>query len=111
MNNIKIVYDTMNDLPENMKDKYDIDMLPTTIIFQSEEYKAGVDIDNDEFYKLLRENKEVPTTSQVTYMTFKETFEKYLNEGKKTLSICSDILSVGIAKFSQPKAISSSTIL
>ena len=36
MNNIKIVYDTMNDLPENMKDKYDIDMLPTTIIFQSE---------------------------------------------------------------------------
>ncbi len=85
MNNIKIVYDTMNDLPENMKDKYDIDMLPTTIIFQSEEYKAGVDIDNDEFYKLLRENKEVPTTSQVTYMTFKETFEKYLNEGKKVL--------------------------
>ena len=54
MNNIKIIYDTMNDLPENIDGKYDIDMLPTTIIFQGKEYKAGVDIDNDEFYKLLR---------------------------------------------------------
>ena len=78
MNNIKIIYDTMNDLPENIDGKYDIDMLPTTIIFQGKEYKAGVDIDNDEFYKLLRDNKEIPTTSQVTYMTFKETFEKYV---------------------------------
>ena len=57
MNNIKIIYDTMNDLPENVKGKYDIDMLPTTIIFQGKEYKAGVDIDTDEFYKLLRDNK------------------------------------------------------
>ena len=77
MNNIKIIYDTMNDLPENIKGKYDIDMLPATIIFQGKEYKAGVDIDTDEFYKLLRDNKEIPTTSQVTYITFKETFEKY----------------------------------
>ena len=85
MNNIRIIYDTMNDLPENIDGKYDIDMLPTTIIFQGKEYKAGVDIDNDEFYKLLRDNKEIPTTSQVTYMTFKETFEKYVKEGKKVL--------------------------
>ena len=75
----------MNDLPKNIDEKNDIDMLPTTIIFQGKEYKAGVDIDNDEFYKLLRDNKEIPTTSQVTYMTFKETFEKYVKEGKKVL--------------------------
>lgn len=31
-----------NDLPENIDGKYDIDMLPTTIIFQGKEYKAGV---------------------------------------------------------------------
>lgn len=85
MNNIKIIYDTMNDLPDNIADKYDIEMLPATIIFQGKEYKAGVDIDNGEFYKLLRNSKEMPTTSQVTYITFKETFEKYLNEGKKVL--------------------------
>ena len=27
----------------------------------------------------------MPTTSQVTYATFKDTFEKYLDEGKKIL--------------------------
>ncbi len=87
MNNIKIIYDTMNDLPQYMEDnnKYDIDMLPATIIFDGKEYRAGVDINTDEFYKLLRTNKEIPTTSQVTYMTFKETFEKHLSEGKKVL--------------------------
>lgn len=60
-------------------------MLPATIIFDGKEYRAGVDINTDEFYKLLRTNKEIPTTSQVTYITFKETFEKYLSEGKKVL--------------------------
>lgn len=87
MNNIKIIYDTMNDLPQYMEDnnKYDIEMLPATIIFDGKEYRAGVDINTDEFYKLLRTNKEIPTTSQVTYITFKETFEKYLSEGKKVL--------------------------
>lgn len=85
MNNIKIIYDTMNDLPENIKDKYDIEMLPATIIFKDKEYKAGVDINNEEFYKLLRNTKDIPSTSQVTYITFKEIFEKYLKEGKKVL--------------------------
>ena len=60
-------------------------MLPASIIVQGKDNKAGVDIDTDEFYKLLRDNKEIPTTSQVTYITFKETFEKYLKEGKKVL--------------------------
>ena len=83
MNNIKIIYDTMNDLPDGIKEKYDIEMLPATIIFEDKEYKAGIDINNEEFYKILRNNKDIPKTSQVSYMTFKETFEKYLNEGKK----------------------------
>ena len=38
-----------------------------------------------DYANVLRDNKEIPTTSQVTYMTFKETFEKYVKEGKKVL--------------------------
>ncbi|MDO7205365.1 DegV family protein [Paraclostridium bifermentans] len=37
--------------------------------------KAGVDIGEDEFYKLLRSSENIPSTSQITYATFKETFE------------------------------------
>lgn len=85
MSNIQIICDTMNDVPKEIVEKYNIEILPATIVFDGIEYKAGVDIQGDEFYKMLRSSNSMPTTSQVTYATFKDTFEKYLNEGKKIL--------------------------
>ena len=85
MSNIQIICDTMNDVPKEIVEKYNIEILPATIVFDGIEYKAGVDIEGDEFYKMLRSSNSMPTTSQVTYATFKDTFEKYLNEGKKIL--------------------------
>ena len=42
MNDIQIIYDTMNDVPEEIISKYNnITMLSTNIIFQEKEYKAG----------------------------------------------------------------------
>lgn len=96
MNDIQIIYDTMNDVPEEIISKYNnITMLSTNIIFQEKEYKAGVDINTNEFYKLLRNSKEIPKTSQITYYTYKETFEKYLNEGKKILYMAGSSKSSG----------------
>ena len=85
MSDIKIICDTMNDVPQEIVDKYDIDVLPATIIFEEKEYRAGVDINGDEFYKMLRKSKDMPKTSQITYATFTEVFNKYLSEGKKVL--------------------------
>ncbi|WP_373599746.1 DegV family protein [Paraclostridium bifermentans] len=95
MSNIKILCDTMNDVPNNIMENYDIEILPTTIIFEGKEYKAGVDIDGDEFYKLLRSTENIPSTSQITYATFKETFEKYINEGKKVLYLAGSSAASG----------------
>ena len=85
MSNIQIICDTMNDVPKEIVEKFNIEILPATIVFDGIEYKAGVDIEGDEFYKMLRSSNSMPTTSQVTYATFKDTFEKYLDEGKKIL--------------------------
>ncbi|WP_250675323.1 DegV family protein [Paraclostridium ghonii] len=95
MSNIKILCDTMNDVPENIMEEYDIEVLPTTIIFEGKEYQAGVDIGEDEFYKLLRSTESIPSTSQITYATFKETFEKYINEGKKVLYLAGSSAASG----------------
>ena len=95
MSNIKIICDTMNDLPENIMKNYDIEILPATIVFEGKEYKAGVDIDGDEFYQLLRGSESIPSTSQITYATFKETFEKYINEGKKVLYLAGSSAASG----------------
>lgn len=95
MSNIKVLCDTMNDVPDNIKEAYDIEVLPTTIIFEGKEYKAGVDIGEDDFYKLLRSTESIPSTSQITYAIFKETFEKYINEGKKVLYLAGSSAASG----------------
>lgn len=95
MSNIKIICDTMNDVPQDIVNKYDIDVLPATIIFNEKEYKAGVDLSGDEFYKILRESEEIPKTSQITYATFTEVFNKYINEGKQILYLAGSSVSSG----------------
>lgn len=82
MNKIKIICESMSDLPTKIEE---VEILPVTIIFEGKEYRAGVDLDTDEFYKKLRNSSSMPTTSQVTYTTFREVFERYINEGYKVL--------------------------
>ena len=87
MINIKLVCDSLADLPKELIKKYDIEVVPLSILFNGKEYIDGVDITKDEFYKMLRESKDLPKTSQVTYMNFKNTFERLIDEGNDILYI------------------------
>lgn len=84
MSKIKIICESMSDL---LVENKDIEILPVNIAFEGKEYKAGVDLTTDEFYKMLRNSSAMPTTSQVTYNTFYEVFEKYIKEGYEVLYI------------------------
>ena len=77
---IKIVCDSMSDVPEVIIEKYDVEIVPLTVIFNGVEYIDGIDINNKQFYKMLRESEVMPKTSQVTYSQFKEVFEKYKDD-------------------------------
>ncbi len=77
---IKIVCDSMSDVPDIIIEKYDVEIVPLTVIFNGVEYIDGVDINNKQFYKMLRESEVMPKTSQVTYSQFKEVFEKYKDD-------------------------------
>ena len=74
---IKLVCDSLCDVPKELVEKYEIDIVPLNIILKDEEYKEGIDITNEEFYKRMKEKTEVPKTSQATYIQFKEVFDKY----------------------------------
>lgn len=87
MNNLKIICDSLADVPENLVKRYNIEVIPLTIRINEVDYKDGVNITNEEFYKLIRESDEMPKTSQATYIQFKEIFEKYIKEGKSILYI------------------------
>lgn len=78
--NIKLICDSLCDVPNELITKYDIDVIPLTIIVGDKEYKDGVDLTNKEFYKMMKEIDGVPKTSQATYMQFKEAFDKYKGE-------------------------------
>ena len=77
---IKIICDGIANIPNEFIEKHDIEVLPLTVIFNDVEYIDGVDINNKDFYKMLRESDSMPKTSQVTYAQFKEAFEKYKDE-------------------------------
>lgn len=84
---IKLVCDSISDMPKELIEKYDIDMLPLRVIIEGKEYLAGIEIDNDEYYKILKTSETIPTTSQVTYIDFKEKFEEYTTKGIDILYI------------------------
>lgn len=95
MKDIKIICDSLSDIPNELIEKYDIEVVPLTVILNEKEYKDGVDISNDEFYKTLREENVYPKTSQATYAQFKEVFEKYVNQGKRVLYIAGSSVATG----------------
>lgn len=95
MNDLKLICDSLSDIPKSFIDKYDIEIVPLTVILEGEEYKDGVDISNDEFYSRLRKGNVYPKTSQATYAQFKEIFEKYTKQGQKVLYIAGSSVATG----------------
>lgn len=77
---IKLMCDSLCDIPKEVISKYNIDVIPLTIIVEGKEYKESVDITNKEFYKMMKEINTIPKTSQATYIQFKEAFDKYKDE-------------------------------
>ena len=74
---IKIICDSISDLPIEIIEKYNIDIVPLTVIFDNKEYLAGETLTTKEFYKILRDTDIMPKPSQATYVQFKSAFEKY----------------------------------
>lgn len=95
MSDIKIICDSMSDLTKEQVEKYDIEVLPLTIILEDKEYRDGIDIELDEFYKILKDKKVYPKTSQVTYGQFKTVFDKYIAEGKTIFYIAASANATG----------------
>ncbi|MCC0683798.1 DegV family protein [Clostridioides sp. ZZV15-6383] len=78
---IKLVCDSLCDIPDEISEKDYIEIVPLTVVFNYKEYIEGVDIKKEEFYKKVKEIKQIPKTSQATYMEFKEVFDKFTEEG------------------------------
>ena len=60
---VKVIVDSTSDLPQELAEKYDIDIVPVYIHYEDKMYADGIDLKVEDYYKMLREFKELPTTS------------------------------------------------
>lgn len=84
---IKLICDSLCDIPKEIEEKDYVEVVPLTVIFGDKEYRDNIDISNDKYYQMLRKSTTLPKTSQVTYVQFKEVFDKYIKEGKDIICI------------------------
>ena len=84
---IKLFTDSAADLPQHYRDKYDIDVVPLSVIFGTEEFKDQVTLSHDEFWRKLINSEELPATNQVNPHEFAEAFEPYVNDGYTILYV------------------------
>ncbi|MCH5186056.1 MAG: DegV family protein [Oscillospiraceae bacterium] len=70
---IKIMVDTSSDISHETAEKYDISVLPILSVFGDKTYDTWNDITNKEFFQMLKDSEEIPTTAQTPYTVMRET--------------------------------------
>lgn len=94
-----VITDSASYLDPVVAAKYNITVLPITVIFGTQEYRDGIDITSQEFLRKLAATKNLPTTAQVTMGQMQEAFDTLAAKGYDE-AICVN-LSSGITTFYQ----------
>ncbi len=83
---IAIVTDSTCDLPNDLVRKYNIHVIPQSIIWGGEELRDGIDITPTDFYHRLETDPVIPTSSQPTPSQFKALFEEIASSGAEQIA-------------------------
>lgn len=102
--NVRIITDSGCDIsPEAEKElaKYLV-IMPFAVTINNETKMDRIDIQPDEFYKILKENEEIPKHSQITQIQFEDKYRELYSEGVREI-IVDVINSAGSQTFAQAK--------
>ena len=84
---MQIVSDRGMDMAPEQMAGLDIHLVPLTLTLDGKTYRSGVDIQPDEFYRLLSATESFPTTSQPSAGDFAELYRKLAATDPEILSI------------------------
>ena len=84
---MQIVSDRGMDLAPEQMEGLDIHLVPLVLTLDGKSYRSGVDIQPDEFYRLLSSTESFPTTSQPSAGDFAEIYRKLAATDPEILSI------------------------
>ncbi|MBN1191399.1 MAG: DegV family protein [Dehalococcoidales bacterium] len=82
---VKIITDSMADLPVDLIKKHNITVIPVNVLFGMDCYRDGVDMTTEQFYDKLVASKTIPTTAVPSLGTFVDIFKKVLEEADELL--------------------------
>ncbi|MBN1370447.1 MAG: DegV family protein [Anaerolineaceae bacterium] len=84
---IALITDSTCDIPAEWREKYEIIVVPLTIIFGDQQYLDGVDMSAEEFYDRLLKDPIHPSTSQPTPQMFLDAFRQALDNGAQEIMV------------------------
>ncbi len=84
---IALVTDSTCDLPDQIMNDYNINVVPLTVHFGEDTYYDKQDLKIDQFFKLMESSSELPTTSQPSTGLFLEKYEELAEEYDQIISI------------------------
>ncbi|WKZ41506.1 MAG: DegV family protein [Anaerolineales bacterium] len=83
-----IVTDSTSDLPAYLIEKHEIQVVPSVLVLEGQEYKDGIGITREEFYERLPSLRTSPTTAAPSIGDFLSPYQTLLDAG------CDHILSI-----------------
>ena len=84
---VKILTDSSCDLSPARCEELGVELLPITVNFGEESFRANIDITNDQFYERLAAASELPKTAQITPAFFQEKFKEYKESGDQVVCL------------------------
>jgi DegV family protein with EDD domain len=84
---VAVVVDSSADLPDPVLDRHHISIVPLQVMFGNETFRDRVELKPEEFYRRLRNAKDLPTTSQPAPAEFVRVFRDALEEADEVVAL------------------------
>lgn len=94
MKTVAVVTDSTAYIPGELLNEYNITMVPLSVIFGNESYLEEKEIKAEEFFDQIRNDEDLPKTSQPSIGSFVEAYEKLSKDHEEVITIT---LSSGIS--------------
>jgi DegV family protein with EDD domain len=82
-----VVTDSTADLPDEWRDRYEIEVVPLKVLFGNETFRDGVDMTNEDFFRKLEGATKLPTTSAPSPGEFAEVYTRLARDHQGCISI------------------------
>jgi DegV family protein with EDD domain len=84
---IRVVTDSTSDILPAAAAQLGVDVVPLTVRFGDEQFRDGVDLSPEQFYRRLPDTPVQPSTSQPTPDQFAEVYRRHVDAGDSVVSV------------------------